>query len=98
LRSRFSGGAFRLDFYSDDEIKKILSRSADILGVGLKDEYLSSISERSRKTPRTANYLLRRVRDYAQMHQKDIDADSIAEAFALLGLDEYGLSKNDINI
>jgi holliday junction DNA helicase RuvB len=98
LRSRFSGGTFRLDFYTDEEIQKILRRSAHILDVTLPDEHLASIAERSRKTPRTANYLLRRVRDYAQMQNKDINADSITEAFALLGLDESGLSKNDITI
>ncbi len=98
LRSRFSGGAFRLDFYTDDEIEQILARSAKILSVALPQEQVKSVSARSRKTPRIANYLLRRVRDYAQMHDKDIDADSVEQAFALLGLDENGLSKNDMAI
>lgn len=98
LRSRFSGGTFRLDFYTDKEIRKILARSAALLGIAIPDEHMGSISSRSRNTPRTANYLLRRIRDYAQMHQKDIDQQSIEEAFALLGLDEHGLSKNDLTI
>jgi holliday junction DNA helicase RuvB len=98
LRSRFSGGAFRLDFYNDQEIEQIIKRSADILGIAVPHEQIGSIALRSRKTPRTANYLLRRVRDYAQMNNKGVDADSIHEAFALLGLDESGLSKNDIVI
>ncbi len=98
LRSRFSGGTFRLDFYTDEEIEQIISRSANILSVDLPAEHRATIGARSRKTPRIANYLLRRVRDYAQMHQKDIDAHSIEEAFALLGLDERGLSKNDLTI
>ncbi len=98
LRSRFSGGAFRLDFYTDEEIEKILSRSAKILHVPLPQERVKDIAVRSRKTPRTANYLLRRVRDYAQMHKKDIDAESTHAAFELLGLDAEGLSKNDIAI
>jgi len=98
LRSRFSGGAFRLDFYTDDEIEKILSRSADILGVSLDKAHVGAIAARSRRTPRTANYLLRRVRDYAQMHNKDIDTDSVQQAFTLLGLDENGLSVHDIHI
>lgn len=98
LRSRFSGGTFRLDFYTDDEISTILRRSANILDVALADEHLSDIASRSRKTPRIANYLLRRVRDYAQMHQRNIDKESVEEAFALLGLDIHGLSVHDIAI
>lgn len=98
LRSRFSGGAFRLDFYTNKEIEEILSRSAHILSVALPHEHVSLIGARSRKTPRIANYLLRRVRDYAQMHQKEIDHTSIEEAFSLLGLDEHGLSSGDIAI
>lgn len=98
LRSRFSGGAFRLDFYTDAEIAAILRRSAHILGVTLPEEHIDAIASRSRKTPRTANYLLRRVRDYAQMHKKEIDAASVQEAFKLLGLDENGISSNDMLI
>lgn len=98
LRSRFSGGAFRLDFYTDEEIATILGRSANILNVVLPTEFLPSLAVRSRKTPRIANYLLRRVRDYAQMNKKIIDSTSITEAFELLGLDEKGLSQSDITI
>lgn len=98
LRSRFSGGTFRLDFYTDEEIATILRRSADILDIALDDRHLDAIAKRSRKTPRVANYLLRRVRDYAQMHQKNIGDESIREAFELLGLDETGLSAHDRTI
>lgn len=98
LRSRFSGGAFRLEFYSDDEISTILGRSANILDIKMPKAMLGSIASRSRQTPRIANYLLRRVRDYAQMQKKDISNESIHEAFKLLGLDENGLSANDILI
>ncbi|MBP6904944.1 MAG: Holliday junction branch migration DNA helicase RuvB [Candidatus Pacebacteria bacterium] len=98
LRSRFSGGAFRLEFYSDDEISTILGRSANILDIKMPKAMLGAIASRSRQTPRIANYLLRRVRDYAQMQKKDISDDSIQEAFKLLGLDENGLSANDILI
>lgn len=98
LRSRFSGGAFRLDFYTDEEISTIIGRSASILNVALPSELLQSVASRSRKTPRIANYLLRRVRDYAQMHQKEIDSDSVRDAFELLGLDENGLSQSDLTI
>ncbi len=98
LRTRFSGGSFRLEFYTPQEIATILARSAEILGVSLPEQTLHSIAHRSRQTPRIANYLLRRVRDYAHMHQKDIDETSVREAFALLGLDDRGLSAGDILI
>ena len=56
LRSRFSGGTFRLEFYSEDEIKKIIDRSANILGTSLVKEASQAIPKRSRFTPRMANY------------------------------------------
>ena len=98
LRSRFSGGSFRLEFYQPEEITKILERSAAILGIAATRETLSVIANRSRRTPRIANYLLRRVRDYAQMSNTDISKESIDDAFALLGIDEHGLSINDRSI
>lgn len=98
LRSRFSGGTFRLEFYSPNEITTILKRSADILDIALAQTELQSIAARSRQTPRIANYLLRRVRDYAQMQKREIDTNAVYEAFDLLGLDENGLSANDIQI
>lgn len=68
LRSRFSGGMFRLEYYTIGEIEKILKRSAKILGIDSKDGALKEISIRSRFTPRTANYLLKRARDFAQVY------------------------------
>lgn len=96
LRSRFSGGAFRLEFYTPAEIGTIINRSASILGIDLPEQAKQSIAKRSRQTPRIANYLLRRVRDYAQMHKKDIDPETISHAFDMLGLDEHGLGSQDI--
>src|ERR1035437_1980403 len=64
LRSRFSGGTFRLEFYTEDEIVQILKRSAKILGVELEDGGAKEIAKRSRFTPRTANYFLKRCRDF----------------------------------
>jgi holliday junction DNA helicase RuvB len=96
LRSRFSGGSFRLEFYTPEEITSILKRSADILGITIPEEVISSIAHRSRQTPRIANYLLRRVRDYAQIHKTDINEEIIQKTFSLLGLDESGLSNNDL--
>jgi Holliday junction DNA helicase RuvB len=108
LRSRFSGGVFRLEFYNHDEIKKILYRSAKILGIKLEDEAIDEISKRARFTPRTANYLLKRCRDYAQVHPepeqarygtgKTIPKKSVIKALALLEIDELGLSSSDRRI
>jgi holliday junction DNA helicase RuvB len=98
LRSRFSGGVFRLEFYSVGEIVNIIKRSANILGVSLSKVAAEAIAERSRFTPRTANYLLKRARDYAQVHKKDIDEKIVNEAFGLLGIDNMGLNASDISL
>lgn len=95
LRSRFSGGVFRLDFYTEEEIAKIVSRSAKILGVELSNEASQIIANRSRYTPRTANYLLKRGRDFAQVNNKNLDHQVISEALELLGIDELGLTDSD---
>lgn len=95
LRSRFSGGTFRLEFYSEKEIEQIVKRSASILGIGIDDEAISEIAKRSRFTPRTANYFLKRCRDYAQVHKKDLDKKTVFLALSLLGIDELGLSESD---
>lgn len=95
LRSRFSGGVFRLEFYSQGEIEKIIKRSAGILEVALDKEAAGAIAERSRFTPRTANYLLKRARDYAQIHKKGVDRETVEEAFNLLGVDRAGLNASD---
>ena len=95
LRSRFSGGVFRLEFYSQEEIEKIIRRSAQILGIGINDEAIQEIASRARFTPRTANYFLKRCRDYAQVHKKDLDKKTVFLALSLLGIDEMGLSQSD---
>lgn len=97
LRSRFSGGVFRLEFYTSDEIASIIQRSAQILGMNdLDRESISQIAARARQTPRIANYLLRRVRDYAHVHERELSSPVIEEAFALIGLDAQGLGAQDI--
>lgn len=98
LRSRFSGGVFRLEFYTHDEIKKILARSAKILGVELANEALDEIAKRARFTPRTANYFLKRCRDYAQVHKLPLSKEAVKSALALLEIDELGLSSSDRRI
>ncbi len=99
LRSRFSGGVFKLEFYSEDEIGEILKRSSKMLDVVIEKESIKEIAKRSRFTPRSANYLLKRCRDYAQVHKnKTIDNNVINNVFSLLGVDEVGLTKADLLI
>lgn len=95
LRSRFSGGTFRLEFYSDDEIATILGRSAALLEVTSDQTILTNIATRCRATPRTANYLLKRCRDLAQLEQVDLTDDIIEKTFTLLEIDPLGLNAAD---
>ena len=98
LRSRFSGGVFRLEFYTNEEIGRIIERSAKILGVSLAPGASGAIAQRSRFTPRTANYLLKRCRDYAQVHERPLDKDLVEETLTLLGYDAVGLQETDRNL
>ncbi|MDP2642087.1 MAG: Holliday junction branch migration DNA helicase RuvB [bacterium] len=95
LRSRFSGGVFRLEFYDESEIAEILRRSARIIGVKIEDEAEKEIAKRSRFTPRTANYFLKRARDFAQVEGKPLNRKTVEQALELLGIDEKGLSPSD---
>lgn len=95
LRSRFSGGTFRLEFYTDSEIADILTRSAELLEVKTTRDILENIAKRSRATPRTANYLLKRCRDMAQLENRPIDADVVNRTFGLLEIDMLGLGGPD---
>ncbi len=96
LRSRFSGGTFKLEFYDFDEMTEIIKRSAMRLGISATDDALRTIAERSRKTPRTANYFLKRVRDYAEIHNNaDMDQTTVHQALDLIGVDHLGLSASD---
>jgi Holliday junction DNA helicase RuvB len=98
LRSRFSGGIFKLEFYSPGEIEQIVNRSAKILGVTIHPEATTEIAKRSRYTPRTANYFLKRVRDFGQVQKKDLSKEIVDEALALLGVDAMGLTSADREI
>lgn len=98
LRSRFSGGIFKLEFYTNDEIQDIITRSAKILGMDLRKDAGAEIAKRSRFTPRTANYLLKRARDFSQVHKSDMTKQSVDEALKLLGIDEVGLTPADRDI
>ncbi len=95
LRSRFSGGVFRLEFYSDEEIAKIVRRSSKLLETELEEEALEEIAKRSRFTPRTANYFLKRCRDFAQVSKKKLDKATVKDALNMLSVDEIGLNTSD---
>ncbi|HZS43219.1 MAG TPA: Holliday junction branch migration DNA helicase RuvB [Candidatus Paceibacterota bacterium] len=95
LRSRFSGGVFRLEFYTEKEIEEIVRRSAKILKIDIDEGAIKEIAKRSRFTPRTANYLLKRCRDYAQIKKVTLSKEMVLEALKLLGIDEVGLSNSD---
>ncbi|MEK7535971.1 MAG: Holliday junction branch migration DNA helicase RuvB [Patescibacteria group bacterium] len=98
LRSRFAGGTFRLEFYTDDEIAKIIKRSSEILGIKTTPEAISELAGRSRNTPRIANQLLKRSRDYAQVNKRILDKDVVNAALKLMSVDEQGLSSLDRKI
>lgn len=95
LRDRF-GSIYRLDFYDQGSIESILKRSARILGVKAEPGGIEEIARRARGTPRVANRLLRRVRDYAQVAAKGIATQAVAiEALAKLEVDPLGLDEID---
>ncbi len=98
LRSRFSGGVFRLEFYTDDELAQIVKNSAEKLGVGISHEAALEIAKRSRFTPRTANYLLKRARDLSEINEKELGIDVVNEALEMIGIDELGLTEMDRRI
>ena len=98
MRARF-GIVQRLNFYPPEELATIVRRSADILGVEASDEGALEIARRSRGTPRVANRLLRRVRDYAQVKaQGVIDSRVAQDALRMLDVDEYGLDEMDARV
>jgi Holliday junction DNA helicase RuvB len=95
LRSRF-GIVHRLDFYTPEDLLEIVRRSAKILNIDVDDEGAQEIARRSRGTPRVANRLLRRARDFAQVRKEGrITADAAREALHMLGVDEHGLDETD---
>jgi holliday junction DNA helicase RuvB len=95
LRSRF-GLLLRLDFYSQDELRFILERSAEILSVAIDREGANEIAARARGTPRIANRLLRRVRDYAQVRGAGkIDVATAQAALEMLEVDKHGFDEID---
>jgi Holliday junction DNA helicase RuvB len=98
LRSRF-GIVHRLEFYSPEDLQRIVERSAKILGITMDREGAAEIARRSRGTPRVANRLLRRVRDFAEVRAKGHITLGVArDALAMLGVDKHGLDEVDRNL
>ena len=98
LRDRF-GMVDKLEFYTHDDLREIVMRSAEVLGVDIDEEGALEIARRSRGTPRLANRLLKRCRDYAEVcHDGHIDHDVAKAALDKLQVDSVGLDVNDRNI
>jgi Holliday junction DNA helicase RuvB len=98
LRDRF-GLTYHLDYYDSSDLEQIITRAAKIINVGIQAEAASLLAERSRFTPRVANRLLKRVRDFAQVAKHDnINAKLVHESLELLGVDSLGLDKSDRRI
>ncbi|MCR5302740.1 MAG: Holliday junction branch migration DNA helicase RuvB [Lachnospiraceae bacterium] len=98
LRDRF-GVIHRLEFYNTDELATIIRHSAKVLNVEIKEDGAYELARRSRGTPRLANRLLKRVRDYAQVRHDGVICEAVAiEALDLMGVDPMGLDASDRNL
>lgn len=98
LRDRF-GFTANLDFYSDEELGDVVARAANLMSLEVGQEALSLIASRSRGTPRIANRLLRRVRDFALVNSKgQVSVDSVISALELYEVDELGLDRLDRSV
>ncbi len=98
LRARF-GFTAHLDFYPEEELEKLVERSAKVLGIVLQDDAAHQLALRSRGTPRIANRLLRRVRDWVIVHDLDrVGPDDVKQALALYQIDSEGLDRLDLAV
>ncbi|PLS30947.1 ATP-dependent DNA helicase RuvB [Bifidobacterium margollesii] len=98
LRARF-GFTAHLDFYPRDEMRRLIIRSAKVLAVGIDEDAADQLARRSRGTPRIANRLLRRVRDWAVVHDLDhVDIDAVTQALDLYQIDTEGLDRLDMAV
>lgn len=95
LRSRFGGGVYQLDYYDHDDLRAIIARSAGMLGLSAPASVVEMIATRSRATPRIANALLKRVRDFAEVHEKELSPEVCDAACKMFGIDPLGLTKDD---
>lgn len=95
LRSRF-GASFKLDFYELKDIEAIIRRSAAVLGMKIEPEAVTIVARASRFTPRVANRLLKRIRDYAEVHNRPrVDSEVVGKTMDLLEIDDLGLEPAD---
>lgn len=95
FRDRF-GSVIKLEFYSEKNIEEILQRSAKLLEMNIEKEAAARLAKSSRKTPRIANRLLRRVRDFAEVHNHaKINVDLVENTLEMMGVDEHGLDSTD---
>ena len=98
LRDRF-GFTAQLDFYENSELSVIVKRSAGLMGIEISEEAITELGSRSRGTPRVANRLLRRVRDYAQVHSKGkVGIKEARAALEMYEVDEIGLDRLDLGV
>ena len=98
MRARF-GMVERLDFYRPEELTRVVQRSAEILGVDTTEEGTFELARRARGTPRVANRLLRRLRDYAEVRADSVISGEVARAgLRLLEVDEYGMDEMDARV
>ncbi len=98
LRDRF-GAIFRLDYYSEPELFEVLKRTANILEIDIEDDAIMEVSLRSRGTPRIANRVLKRVRDFAQVKKiKTINRQDAKDALEQIGIDKNGLESMDLRL
>jgi Holliday junction DNA helicase RuvB len=94
LRDRF-GFTAHLEFYDTDEIARVIQRSAGLMGLRLDPEGITELSRRSRGTPRIANRLLRRVRDFLVVHEREGTMSAVSAALAVFDIDDHGLDRLD---
>ncbi len=98
LRDRF-GTLFHLDFYTPEDIEKILHRSAQLLDIKMDEDACAKLARSTRQTPRIANRLLRRVRDFAEVHGRvRVDLQTVEDTLSALRVDALGLDKTDREI
>ena len=95
LRSRFSGGVHRLELYNEYEIAKIIQNSAQVLEIEIDQDASLEIAKRARSTPRTANFLLKRCRDTAQLDKSQITSEVVVRTMDMQGVDSLGLNEID---
>jgi holliday junction DNA helicase RuvB len=95
LRSRFSGGTYRLQYYTESELCSIVMRSANMLATNINTHSAIEIAKRCRSTPRIANFYLKRVRDFSEVHNTPINPELVLKALEMLEIDNIGLGKTE---